>query len=232
MDRNDVENHCLDDLKPPPWPSFVYVSDLIGEQAENQDPRDGLEATFAKTQFLPLSTMQIGDRVRIIALNCGEANTRLLGMGFIPDAVLHVVSRTRTGSVIVAIQDQRLGLSAVMAERIQVVIAADPFEENQPPTVMARAPIKTSPPNPTLTLQEAAIGSKLRVVGYDPTAREYKRKLLAMGLTPGTELFVTRHAPLGDPTEIQVRDFHLSLRKDEANALIVELIPGGNPCPS
>jgi ferrous iron transport protein A len=51
-------------------------------------------------------------------------------------------------------------------------------------------------------------------------ARDYKRKLLAMGLTPGTELRVTRHAPLGDPTEIEVRNFRLSLRKHEADALI------------
>ncbi len=40
-------------------------------------------------------------------------------------------------------------------------------------------------------------------------------------------LRVTRHAPLGDPTEIEVRDFHLSLRKDEADALIVTPVTGG-----
>jgi ferrous iron transport protein A len=43
-----------------------------------------------------------------------------------------------------------------------------------------------------------------------------------MGLTPGTEFTVTRHAPLGDPVEIQVRGFNLSLRKAEADALRVE----------
>ena len=78
----------------------------------------------------------------------------------------------------------------------------------------------------TVKLRDVAIGSVLRVIGYEPTARDYKRKLLAMGLTPGTELRVTRHAPLGDPTEIEVRDFHLSLRKDEADALIVSPVPG------
>jgi ferrous iron transport protein A len=44
-----------------------------------------------------------------------------------------------------------------------------------------------------------------------------------MGLTPGTELRVTRVAPMGDPVEIQVRGFRLSLRKDEAAALQVEI---------
>jgi ferrous iron transport protein A len=45
-----------------------------------------------------------------------------------------------------------------------------------------------------------------------------------MGLTPGTEFTVIRFAPLGDPVEIQVRGFALSLRKDEATALLVEKI--------
>jgi ferrous iron transport protein A len=43
-----------------------------------------------------------------------------------------------------------------------------------------------------------------------------------MGLTPGIEFKVIRHAPLGDPVEIEVRGFKLSLRKQEADALIVE----------
>jgi len=75
-----------------------------------------------------------------------------------------------------------------------------------------------------LKLQDAEIGTRLKGVGYAPTAREYKRKLLAMGLTPGTELTVKRHAPLGDPTEIEVRGFRLSVRKAEANALILAKI--------
>jgi len=71
-------------------------------------------------------------------------------------------------------------------------------------------------------LSDLAIGQKGRVVGFHPAARDYKRKLLAMGLTPGTEFTVTRYAPLGDPIEITLRGFHLSLRKDEAAALQVE----------
>ncbi len=71
-------------------------------------------------------------------------------------------------------------------------------------------------------LRDLAVGSTGRVVSYEKTARGYKGKLLAMGLTPGTEFTVTRHAPLGDPVEILVRGFKLSLRKDEANILFVE----------
>jgi ferrous iron transport protein A len=71
-------------------------------------------------------------------------------------------------------------------------------------------------------LRDLQVGSTGKVVGYEKASRGYKTKLLAMGLTPGTEFTVTRHAPLGDPVEIQVRGFKLSLRKDEANALFVQ----------
>lgn len=74
----------------------------------------------------------------------------------------------------------------------------------------------------SVSLRQAAIGSRLRVVGYAAIGRDYKRKLLAMGLTPGTEFVVTRHAPLGDPTQIELRGFHLSLRKQEADAMVLE----------
>jgi ferrous iron transport protein A len=43
-----------------------------------------------------------------------------------------------------------------------------------------------------------------------------------MGLPPGTEFTVTRYAPMGDPVEIEVRGFALSVRKDEAAMLLVE----------
>lgn len=73
-----------------------------------------------------------------------------------------------------------------------------------------------------LKLQNLSI-STLKVVGYEAGANDYyKRKLLAMGLLPGTEFFVKRYAPLGDPIEIEVRGFNLSLRKDEADVLIVQ----------
>jgi ferrous iron transport protein A len=66
------------------------------------------------------------------------------------------------------------------------------------------------------------IGEKGKVSGYAKGATVYREKLLAMGLTQGTEFSVERIAPMGDPVEIQVRGFALTLRKDEASALMVE----------
>lgn len=49
-----------------------------------------------------------------------------------------------------------------------------------------------------------------------------RRRILDMGLVPGTELWVKGKAPLGDPMEITVRGYQLSLRKEEANGIVVE----------
>lgn len=72
------------------------------------------------------------------------------------------------------------------------------------------------------TLKQLAAGDSGRVLGFREGSRAYRRKLLSLGLTPGTAITVTRYAPMGDPVEIQVRGFSLSLRKDEAESLLVE----------
>ena len=72
------------------------------------------------------------------------------------------------------------------------------------------------------SLKEMAVGDTGRVVGFNKGGKAYRKKLLSMGLTPGVEFSVTRYAPMGDPVEIQVRGFNLSLRKEEAEAVLIE----------
>ena len=65
-------------------------------------------------------------------------------------------------------------------------------------------------------------GDRGHVLGYSEGNTPYRSKLLAMGLVPGVPFCVVRNAPLGDPVEIQVNGFHLSLRKQEADLLRIE----------
>jgi len=74
----------------------------------------------------------------------------------------------------------------------------------------------------TTNLKMLAVGDYGKIVGFDKSGKAYRKKLLAMGLTPGTEFKVTRFAPLGDPVEIKIRGFSLSLRKNEATVLLIE----------
>jgi len=71
-------------------------------------------------------------------------------------------------------------------------------------------------------LGQLSVGDKAIVSGFAEGQKEYRAKLLAMGLTKGIELELTRVAPLGDPLEISVRGFSLSLRKAEAAAVLVK----------
>jgi ferrous iron transport protein A len=73
-----------------------------------------------------------------------------------------------------------------------------------------------------MTLRDLVVGDRARVAGFTHRGDAYRRKLLSMGLTPGVEVAVTRVAPLGDPVEIRVRGFSLSVRRDEAAVLSVE----------
>jgi ferrous iron transport protein A len=73
-------------------------------------------------------------------------------------------------------------------------------------------------------LSDMKTGDIGRVLGYAEGGQAYRKKLLSMGLTRGTEFKVTRYAPMGDPVEIHVRGFSLSLRKQEAEALMIEKV--------
>ncbi|MBL3569510.1 ferrous iron transport protein A [Rhodovulum sp. BSW8] len=68
------------------------------------------------------------------------------------------------------------------------------------------------------------MGTTVRVKSFARGDRAGRERLLTMGLTPGTELTVTRVAPMGDPIEIRVRGFALSLRKDEFALLTLEAV--------
>ncbi len=76
-----------------------------------------------------------------------------------------------------------------------------------------------------MTLAELQPGDLAIVKSFDVAIKAepaYRQKLLAMGLTPSTPLQVIRKAPLGDPIEIKVRNFSLSLRCHEAAFILVD----------
>ncbi len=71
------------------------------------------------------------------------------------------------------------------------------------------------------TLKEARIGETVKVVKLNG-AGAVKRRIMDMGITKGVEISVRKVAPLGDPVEITVRGYELSLRKADAEMIEVE----------
>lgn len=73
-----------------------------------------------------------------------------------------------------------------------------------------------------MRFDELKVGHRARIIAFTGEKSLYRQRLISLGLLPGTEFTVTRMAPLGDPIEILVRGFALSLRKAEANILSIE----------
>ncbi len=70
-------------------------------------------------------------------------------------------------------------------------------------------------------LKEAKIGETVRVVKIHGEGA-IKRPIMDMGLTKGVEVYIRKVAPLGDPIEVTVRGYELSLRKADAEQIEVE----------
>ena len=70
-------------------------------------------------------------------------------------------------------------------------------------------------------LKEAKIGETVRVVKIHGEGA-IKRRIMDMGLTKGVEVYIRKVAPLGDPIEVRVRGYELSLRKADAEQIEVE----------
>ncbi len=71
------------------------------------------------------------------------------------------------------------------------------------------------------TLKEVQIGSTVKVVKLHGEGA-VKRRIMDMGITKGSEIHVRKVAPLGDPIEVTVRGYELSLRKADAEMIEVE----------
>ncbi len=72
-----------------------------------------------------------------------------------------------------------------------------------------------------MTLKDVKVGQTVSVVKLSGEGA-VKRRIMDMGITKGTELFIRKVAPLGDPVEITVRGYELSVRKADAEMIEVQ----------
>ena len=74
-----------------------------------------------------------------------------------------------------------------------------------------------------MTLKDAQVGSTVNVVKIHGEGA-YKRRIMDMGITKGSEMFIRKVAPLGDPVEVTIRGYELSLRKADAECVDVQTV--------
>ena len=75
------------------------------------------------------------------------------------------------------------------------------------------------------TLKDAKVGETVKVVKLHGQGA-IKRRIMDMGITKGVQIYVRKFAPLGDPMELQVRGYELSLRKADADMIEIEETKG------
>ena len=71
-----------------------------------------------------------------------------------------------------------------------------------------------------MTLKEVSVGQTVKVAKLDGEG-PVKRRIMDMGITKGVEVYVRKVAPLGDPIEVTVRGYELSIRKADASMIEV-----------
>ena len=72
------------------------------------------------------------------------------------------------------------------------------------------------------TLFDLVTGDRARIMKIRGGPQGIRQRLMDMGVTRGTEIYVNRHAPLGDPVDVTIKGYHLALRMSEAREIEIE----------
>jgi ferrous iron transport protein A len=74
-----------------------------------------------------------------------------------------------------------------------------------------------------MTLKDARVKDTVKVLKVEGTG-PIRRRIMDLGITKGVEIYIRKVAPLGDPFELTVRGYELSVRKEDAKMILVEKI--------
>ena len=138
---------------------------------------------------------------RILGINLPKDSLlHLSNLGLAPGETIEVVTKTKNSAIII-VKGSRLAFDASILDKIDLT----PAEENEEKIPLSELPVGRS-----------------AIVTDIFAANETKRRLMDMGITKGVEIYVRKVAPLGDPVEVTVRGYELSLRRADAEMIEVE----------
>ena len=133
----------------------------------------------------------------------GFAKKHLNNLGLVPGGKVVLVNYSAENGIVL-LHNSRIAINVSVLK--QITIVEKNVEEED-----------------WVSLDQLSIGEKARVVGVHGQGA-VKRRLMDMGLTKGVDLFVRKMAPLGDPIEINLRGYELTLRKNEAELVLVQKV--------
>lgn len=131
----------------------------------------------------------------------GFAKKHLNNLGLVPGGKVVLVNYSSENGIVL-LRNSRIAINLSVLKQITIVEKSID-EENW------------------LSLDQLTVGEKARVIGIHGQGA-VKRRLMDMGLTKGVDILVRKMAPLGDPIEINLRGYELTLRKNEAELVLVQ----------
>ncbi|SMC52163.1 Fur family transcriptional regulator, ferric uptake regulator [Desulfocicer vacuolatum DSM 3385] len=171
--------------------------------------------------MMPLCRARQGETCIIKSLGGGRrAQMRLASMGLRYGDTVEVVSSQGGGQMVVATGESRFAICHGLAEKILVQHAPREMDADASlPQGRCAGPGRL--PGRKIALSHMKQGQEGVIVrvGGEGTLR---RRLLEMGINRGTHIYVEKYAPLKDPLEIIVKGYHVSLRVEEADNIMVE----------
>jgi DtxR family Mn-dependent transcriptional regulator len=195
------------------------------------EPVPRTDGSLPSRTLVSLAALSAGQRAHVVRCDVGDAARIFLDeQGIRPGVSLTVVAAA-AGSVLVQVGEAQLSLAPGLSEAIRLEM--ERTEEVESTSLQSTSTIlKNEEASEMQTKTETAVrqiplhtlntgqrGVVVRVGGKGPA----KRRMMDMGLVPGSEVEVVRVAPLGDPIEFTVKGYSLSLRKSEAKAITVEV---------
>lgn len=134
--------------------------------------------------------------------NANTSERHLANLGFVKGTKIRIISQDKRGDLIILVKETRLAISPSVAS--QVMVSA----ESQQPLHYQ-------------TLDGVGIGAVTKVENV-LGGGVIRRRLMDMGLTRGVDVVIRKVAPLGDPIEVTIRGYELTLRKAEAELVLVK----------
>ncbi len=158
-----------------------------------------------------LSDASTGSKFQIECLSGEEGSCqRLREMGFCESSVVEKIADS--GALICKVCDSKVVISKKLAENI-IVKDICQLKGHAAPGFQKK-----------ILLSQMGLGQKAIIDDFVVASDDCER-IEEMGLTPGEEIEIVRYAPLGDPIEIKIRGYSLSLRRQEAELIRVTLKP-------
>ncbi len=196
------------------------------------DPIPTNEGALPAQSLIPLTSLSVGRRGHVIGCEGDDPSRTFLNeQGLRPGARVALVADAED-SLLVQVGGKHISLARSLAETIRVereetegeigpdVPLQSTSSSNKEKTEMESGTDTGVNQVPLNKLSVGQRGIVVRVGGKGPA----RRRMMDMGLVPGTEVKVVRVAPLGDPVEFEVKGYSLSLRKSEARDITVEVM--------